>query len=65
MALVKVTTKLNADTPAVSQVLNDEDHSEAGVIATLKRLYRSDELAEFSVEPIEDKPKPARARSGA
>jgi hypothetical protein len=60
MALQKVTTRRNADTPAVSQVLDDADHSQEGVIASLRRQYRAEELAEFSVEPYEPE-KPKRA----
>ena len=62
MALQKVTTRRTADTPAVSQVLDDADHSQEGVIASLRRQYRAEELAEFSVEPYEaEKPAPKRA----
>lgn len=65
MALQKVTTRLSADTPAVTQVLDDEDHSQNGVIKALRRQFRSEELAEFKVEPFEaDAPK-SRAKSGS
>lgn len=66
MALVKVTTRKHADTPTVTQLLDDADHSQNGVIKALRRQFRSDELAEFVVEAHEPEAAPkSRAKSGS